>query len=613
MGLADRNSSLPQFDKVPRTHQAEILLSMIYATHWEWLNHPDNEENRKRGIESRLKPLYDIFKKKGAGTYGNHPDNISRQFSRQYTIGHDMGIWTGRDLELSEYAKEIATNKVPVADYITRVFLNLFSYINNRYIHFLYDICSYLVERNKTDFTKEDIVKALGIEGENIINQEEKSKYVNTAREQASIILNYLSSTYFFTVLEGEQGDTDKLTFAPNYTPSIVKDLCNLEYRSTDGEKTREFFTDKSNYANYIAKPSKGFEWFTFNQKENKEIKSDIPENTVNTKEGSEIIQCDLRDVTIQKIIYGPPGIGKSYSITSEIQESYGEYSLKDENPYVFRTTLHPEYSYNDFVGQIMPIVKDDEITYDFTPGIFTQALKKAVESPTNDVYLVLEEMSRANVAAIFGDIFQLLDRKNGVSEYRINHDLISKEIYNSKRKIYLPKNLHIIGTVNTSDQNVYVMDTAFKRRFDFEYMSLEPLKDEETNELLNQFDMVFENSNNSRIESNWIEFYQVLNRYIVKDLKLSEDKQVGQFFIQFSTDDQVKNKKAIYNKLLQYLWQDIHMASFSNKSLFQEHFETFSEAYGTLKKSLESGKPINIFSDDFLDEIKSFRDGNNE
>ncbi|MCC9893952.1 hypothetical protein HK142_08925, partial [Streptococcus agalactiae] len=117
-----------------------------------------------------------------------------------------------------------------------------------------------------------------------------------------------------------------------------------------------------------------------------------------------------------------------------------------------------------NFIGNIMPTSKNGEIGYDFKAGIFSQALATAFEYSDKEIFLIVEEMSRGNIASIFGDIFQLLDRdKNGLSEYSVNNDLIIQHFdekgINIGKKIFLPRNFHIIGTVNTSDQNVNVID----------------------------------------------------------------------------------------------------------------------------------------------------------
>ena len=185
----------------------------------------------------------------------------------------------------------------------------------------------------------------------------------------------------------------------------------------------------------------------------------------------------------MQKIFYGAPGTGKSYKIDTEIISG-----VSDDR--IFRVTFYPDFTYSDFIGQLLPKVIPSStggastITYDFQNGVFTNALEKAYENTANDVYLIIEEMSRGDCAAIFGDIFQLLDRERigvnaGYSKYFITNELIAKDIIplrTNGNTVKLPPNFHILGTVNTSDQNVYVMDTAFKRRFEWEYVSTEPV-----------------------------------------------------------------------------------------------------------------------------------------
>ncbi|GEM_PF-775258 len=619
MGLIDKNASVPMFDKQNRKNQGASLLSIIYASHWYWYEPKIDIEKRKDKLAHRLIAIFDIFKQE-SGSYGEEGKDVIDQFDSQYTIGHDMGIWIDSELHLSDYAKEVANNKVTVRNYITRVFLNLFVYLDGRYTHILHDVCDYLEKQSLTTLTTEDIMNALKIDG-------------GTAREKTNIIYNYFLDTELFITTSEYNNDkvetnlfsgsfdnestvnkTKKnkivrgLIFAPGYSPQTVKKMCNLEYKGADADETRTKFKNKLTYSKYIAKPIKQNEEELSKQIKDPsfEYKNEVQQKNNNYLNALSNDESKMRSNTLQQIIYGPPGTGKSYGITNEIRSSYPNFDLTIDNPFVFRTTLHPEYTYNDFVGQIMPVVKDEKITYDFKPGIFTQALKAAILNINRDVYLILEEMSRANVAAVFGDIFQLLDRKNGVSEYRINHDLISKEINKSNQKIFLPSNFHIIGTVNTSDQNVYVMDTAFKRRFDFEYMDLEPITD--STGILNNYPMNFFNSNNTEISSDWIEFYQAFNNFIITRLNLSEDKQLGQFFIKFS-DDIAHNKKAIYNKLLQYIWQDIHLVSYANTKLFTKEVDSFSKAHHLLKRSLEDNVPISIFSDEFLLSLSLLKD----
>ncbi|MBU5213067.1 AAA family ATPase [Heyndrickxia oleronia] len=323
----------------------------------------------------------------------------------------------------------------------------------------------------------------------------------------------------------------------------------------------------------------------------------------------------------INRIYFGAPGTGKSYNIEKFIKEhGLPKYHDKIDHPNVFRATLHPEFGYTDFIGQVMPVVipmnedgSNTKIEYKFNPQVFTEALKFAFDHPQEPVFLILEEMSRSNVAAVFGDLFQLLDRdENGESEYRIDNLIISTEIWgkHSNKKIYLPNNFFIIGTVNTSDQNVFVMDTAFKRRFEFEYVDANEVAKDESGEPLNNFKFHFLSDDDKEdIIYDWINLYRSLNDFITNQgengLGLSEDKQLGQFFIKFRKNDESYNYNQFRGKLLEYLWNDVQKVSYSNVSIFKQEISNFSKAYNNVK----NGK--NIFSLEFLEYLNKSKDQN--
>lgn len=291
---------------------------------------------------------------------------------------------------------------------------------------------------------------------------------------------------------------------------------------------------------------------------------------------------------TLQVMYYGAPGTGKSYSIASLIKQSYPGYTEYDDNPYVFRTTIYRDYSYFDFVGNIMPVTKEGKVSYEFVPGIFTTALCTALRTQDRniDVYLILEEMSRGDIASIFGDIFQLLDRDDtGKSMYGINNKsiyeyLILNGVIKAGHKIIIPSNLHIIGTVNTSDQNVNVIDTAFKRRFDFKYIGVDPIHvNGKDDEYVNNFDIQFTDTDTYE----WVKLYQAINHIIINDLGLAEDKQLGPFFLKDKGDDDA-NREQVADKLLHYLWQDVERVSYTGASLFDDSIKSFSQLYSTFK-----------------------------
>ena len=315
-------------------------------------------------------------------------------------------------------------------------------------------------------------------------------------------------------------------------------------------------------------------------------FESIIPELSPFIKSSKIFLPIDQREHPLQIMLYGAPGTGKSYSISSKIRQSYPGFNECDDNPYVFRTTIYRDYSYFDFIGNIMPVTKDGKISYEFVPGIFTSALFAALRNQDSgiDVYLILEEMSRGDIASIFGDIFQLLDRDDtGKSMYGINNKSIYEYLILNRAlkpgyKIVIPKNLHIIGTVNTSDQNVNVIDTAFKRRFDFKYVGVEPKSN--NNGYVNNFSINFTSDN----QYEWVKLYQAINHVIINDLGLAEDKQLGPFFLKDKGNDAL-NRKQVANKLLHYLWQDVERVSYTSGSLFADGITSFSQLYYAFKK----------------------------
>jgi 5-methylcytosine-specific restriction protein B len=228
-------------------------------------------------------------------------------------------------------------------------------------------------------------------------------------------------------------------------------------------------------------------------------------------------------------LLYGVPGSGKSWTIEHE-------YCKKDSK--VERLVFHPDYTYSDFVGQILPnVAEDGQVSYKFTPGPFTNILKDAYTHPEEEYILIIEEINRGNAPAIFGEVFQLLDRKVdisetdddgfpvGTSEYGITNTNISRVVYGDTRKVRIPSNLSIIGTMNTSDQNVFTLDTAFQRRWDMRLIE-------------NNFDNVDPELADAEILDTtvtWRNFCTAINGIVVGNsarMTSSEDKRLGAYFV---------------------------------------------------------------------------------
>ncbi len=266
-------------------------------------------------------------------------------------------------------------------------------------------------------------------------------------------------------------------------------------------------------------------------------------------------------------IYYGIPGCGKSFRTHREA------YEIVTESKNVFSTSFHLDYSHSDFVGQIIPTVKDNNVLYEISPGPFTLALSNALLKPNEKTVLIIDEINRGNAAAIFGDLFQLLDRDgDGKSEYYTYNssilDYLNKNGLNYER-VFLPSNLYIFATMNTSDQNVFPLDTAFKRRWTMIKIENEP-------SCYNDYYIPF-----SDIKITWGEFLNSLNNHIIEsdDLDfISEDKQIGSYFIgeEYLISDyendihdcEIKQNMFI-DKVVEYIWSDV--SKFNKEMWFME------------------------------------------
>lgn len=303
-----------------------------------------------------------------------------------------------------------------------------------------------------------------------------------------------------------------------------------------------------------------------------------------------ELQDFEYKEITMvpkQVIYYGAPGTGKSFEVDKQLIEKYPDEEVRDFH--TARVVFHPDYTYSDFVGSIRPVKPEGKpLTYEFVEGPFSELLKKCFLHSEEEFYLVLEEINRGNAAAIFGDLFQLLDRddKQGKSSYRINNKDIAGFLKKDKRlaslfvndKVWLPSNFNIVCTMNTADQNVFVLDSAFKRRFSEEYTEIDFSK--LTNELkeatavfngTTDLQQLFANTNlknfvdklaeSGELNRDWPTFAKVVN-YIIDDIneesgseQISEDKKLGPFFV--SVKD-LENRKNFINKVLHYLKQDV-------------------------------------------------------
>lgn len=365
-----------------------------------------------------------------------------------------------------------------------------------------------------------------------------------------------------------------------------------------------------------------------------KKLNNHFYKDTTNTVVKLDDVITTEKDTTTSligynKIYYGIPGCGKSYHIENTVLEGV------DKKNNVFRTTFYLDYSNSDFIGQIYPVVDDDDkVKYEPIPGPFTKALERALTNKGEMIYLVIEEINRGNAAAIFGDTFQLLDRlkenKNGRvigdSEYPISNAFI--EDYLRKQgveftpgNIYIPHNLTLLATMNTSNQNVFPLDTAFKRRWNREKVTSDWGDENKIKKLYIPYSSV-----------TWETFVKTINKEMIdksakEDAPISEDKLMGAYFADESMLTKDPNEKdgdkidSFANNVLDYLFNDV--TKFNHKILFEEQILTTDKIYERIdayKKEIleepdnvgaEQAESQNIFSEIFTKDISNELVGN--
>ena len=313
----------------------------------------------------------------------------------------------------------------------------------------------------------------------------------------------------------------------------------------------------------------------------------------------------------IQKILFGSPGTGKSYQIQKiaidQLKIPFDEATKMLSN--TVKTVFHPEYTYADFMGKLLPLTQGTSIIYKFYPGHFIRILgmayKGLIEGNKEHYLLVIDELNRGNAAAIFGTVFQLLDReREGWSSYEVDisemelvglleamrlkpiiqdgaieikegkakipcedfcqgrkDELASENPDGSRvfsllqqRRINIPHNLSILATINTSDESIYYLDSAFKRRWDWEYVKA-PVRGASIPEELRDVNLII----NGEPQEAWSHYIVGINELIKSNhqvIRRIEDKQIGWWFIK--PEDDIVDLEQVKDKLMFYLWDSV-------------------------------------------------------
>ncbi|MGL5715692.1 AAA family ATPase [Cetobacterium sp.] len=494
-----------KFDKVDRTYKKDTINAIANSIYH--LKDPEK-------ISEALGYYLDIYRTDGKKSY----DGSTKRFMSHYIPAIEFGvIKSSSPYLLSDLAIKMVNGDINPTEYMSTILLNYFQIIGGKCVNLLYQVLL-LIEKIGNVLVIGDLIE----------------KEYFQEREHTIIAMKILGDSYFFKY------DRDKLIF--NELDFNLKKLLKIT-RIKEEEANKyviESFKSQENFSNFLC---------------NYEDKS-IVFPTLK----KEIIKNLDKTLSYQKIVYGAPGTGKSYNLQKEVEKNFEKDSLK-------RVTFYDGYTYGQFIGAYKPVMyeKDNgekEIGYKFVVGPLLEQILNAYKYPEKDFILIIEEINRAKVDRVFGDVFQLLDRNSeGDSEYPISltqeQDNYFKENLDSERYLdtiskkeglFLPNNLYIWATMNSADQGVYPMDTAFKRRWDFEYISLNKNRREE--EL---FIKIYK-----KIYS-WNDYRETLND-VLGEQGITEDRLISPYFLKETDFDENKILKnsSYVNKFLMYVFDDI-------------------------------------------------------
>ena len=305
-----------------------------------------------------------------------------------------------------------------------------------------------------------------------------------------------------------------------------------------------------------------------------------------------------INTIKNQKIYYGAPGTGKSYKLKEESENYFCDENIK-------RITFHPSYSYSNFVGSYKPKKEGNKTVFDFVPGPLINILIEAYEKPDENYLLIIEEINRANVSEVFGDFFQLIERdENGRSQYDISASEDLKDYLEKNKKgslnpdeLCFPENLYIWATMNSSDQGTFPLDTAFKRRWDFEYIGIDD-NEEEVEEVYFKLP-----GDDEKVK--WNSFRKSINKILLDiNSTINEDKLLGPFFIggNLNDNDPEDNTEIIKNKVVPYLYEDVlkYLGREAMKEIFNlypKNKEYSNKTLSEIIQKLDEEKFEDIFS----------------
>ncbi|MRI86522.1 AAA domain-containing protein [Aerococcaceae bacterium WS4759] len=574
-----------RFDESLKADKVSTLQALIFASKnvnkYKLKNkNTDKELKRYEKIVVRTIEGLDLYRTEGRNTYGgpvleeavqfisgditeDKYKQLKTKFNKVYQDGGSLGIWSDSELNLSPLAKRVADHEITMTRYLSIIFLNLFSFSTQdgksepKYFHFLERLIDY-IQVNKLEDSQIGLTQLSDVYFNFVDDTTQEHK---DAQNRA--LFQYLVGTYYFV-------DCGKYEFRVHKNwknnLSLLKEMCNDEYKDLSLEEAVEKFNTRLKRSESALTLGDN----TF-EKEITRISEGLEEEleTYTLTKLQNRIQIDQ---PYQQIYSGAPGTGKSFEL-NELAEKY--FNINNEILYE-RVTFHPNMNYGQFVGVFKTFpsgIQSAPVTYKFVPGTLLRQLENAYKYPNKNFLILIEEINRANVASVFGDTFQLLDRKDGESEYPISmsedikyrffdkdegifkdKDSLPKDVKSKlqAKGLFFPKNLFIWSTMNGADQGVMPMDTAFKRRWEFVKFGVNDIPVELESFFEDKY-IVYKGGH-----IHWNNLRMAINDKLLS-LNISEDKLIGPYFISMNAlKDKEKLTESFKSKVLLYLFEDV-------------------------------------------------------
>lgn len=508
------NHNFLYFDSLIRNQRANSILSFIMATYHSKDNvgHVDQEKVARRLIDA-----YNLFRndiRKSETGSGNYPGTIEK-FKKQYTLGREFGVWTGKDLYLSYLAEKVAKQEITIREYLSIALFNFVEPVNQKMINPLKIVFEGMIN-NGLDTIDTNKVKYFFEQNEIPVDPIDETTGENKKNNNAlNSLYDLLENTVFFTY----NAENKTLTYCfPKPLNEVIAKF-NTHYLCDDGfnlAKT-EIGNDQEKYCQYLLKDV-----------------LHIQNKWEETKMGNclDITLHPRTDTThpVNQILYGAPGTGKTYSTAElamaiikrepfklsasaeERQQILAQYNRCISVGKIVFTTFHQSYGYEEFIQGLRPDTDSSTLSFKTTDGVFKQIADRAMSDGENNYVIIIDEINRGNISKIFGELITLIEEDKRWGEpNQLNVTLPSGEVF------AVPNNLYIVGTMNSADKSISLIDTALRRRFSF----VEQKPDSS---------LILDLSLKKLLEN--------LNNQLVKDLN-STDLLIGHsYFINKSIDD---------------------------------------------------------------------------